>query len=85
MTGTCGLVGINKSTFYRWKEEKEEFKDLVTQAMAIAELTAVQLMLTTPRTAREWLERQRRAEYAPPGQKIFLAPAEGSGIELVED
>jgi len=84
VTGTCDMVSIHIDTYYDWLKKYSEFSEVVTQAKATAELKAVQMLLTTPRTARDWLERQRRTEYRPPGVKITLLPAEGSGLEAVE-
>jgi len=82
VTGVCGLVGISRETFYHWIKTKPDFSDMVTEAQALFEQVLVDIIQTNARTALQLAERRYREEYRPPGVKITLAPAEGSGLDI---
>jgi len=66
----CGSHGVDRDTFYHWRDTRDDFFGMVTRAYAEAELyyTAVLKRATELpvgsieyKAAVEWLKRQRRA------------------------
>jgi transposase len=66
ISGACGAAGISVKTFYRWKDEIPEFREMVEASQAAAEKALLKKILASEdwRAAAWILERRYPDEWA---------------------
>jgi len=72
VTTTCQAVGIAKSTFYEWVENKSDFSDAIKKAMAIPDKKVENALYKSAIMGHRYKEKEFKAVAV--GEKIKMIP-----------
>ena len=88
ITASCGLVGISRSTFYKWIENYPEFKQAVDGARPIIESNMLELIKDQAQTdwrAAAWVLERRFPEDFSLKREVDLQVNKSNGTnEVIE-
>ena len=88
ITASCGLVGIDRSTFYKWKQNYPEFKRAVDGARPIIESNMLELIKDQAPTdwrAAAWILERRFPEDFSLKREVDLQVNKSNGTnEVIE-
>lgn len=88
ITAACGLVGIDRTTFYKWKQNYPEFKQAVDGARPIIESNMLELIKDQAPTdwrAAAWILERRFPEDFSLKREVDLQVNKSNGTnEVIE-
>ncbi len=77
--------GINKSTLHRWRNEKEEFAEMVEQAIGVSESRLItQISTDEDWRAKAWILERRFPERWSKREKIDMNVSKSEGLEEIK-
>lgn len=77
--------GINKSTLHRWRNEKEEFGDMVNQAIGVSEARLITEISTCEDwRAKAWILERRFPDRWSKREQIDMNVSKSEGLEEIK-
>ena len=77
--------GINRSTLHRWRKEKEEFAEMIDQAIGVSEARLItDITISEDWKAKAWILERRFPERWSKRDKIDLNVSKSEGLDEIK-
>ena len=85
MRQAAQALGISESTFHRWRREKEEFAEMIDQAIGVSESRLItEISVNEDWRAKAWILERRFPERWSKREQIDMNVSKSEGLEEIK-